>query len=67
MLCLHLSGFKSPNVVDDGLLHDKFTLGRAEFWTGFSKMFFLFCFVSSFGGKPSVQMGSAGITEQWTV
>lgn len=66
MLCLHLSGFKSPTLIDDGLPHVSLTL--AGFWTGFfSKMFFLFCFGSSFGGKPSVQMGWAGITEQWTV
>lgn len=42
MLCLHLSGFKSPNLIDDGLLHIAVTSERVEFW-----MFFFVFFPNS--------------------
>lgn len=44
MLCFHFSGFQSPTLIDDVLLHVKFTLGRAGFWTGFFQNVFSFLF-----------------------
>lgn len=43
MLCLHLSGFKSPTLIDDGLPHVRSTL--AGFWTGFFFQNVFSCFV----------------------